>query len=77
MKYWELDETGQPTQKIIERRRSAKFIAPIPRINVKPLHNRDLYSTKARGFRPMSSNTTPTSIINEVRDHVDVMLPAR
>ena len=28
MKYWELDETGQPTQKIIERRRSAKFITP-------------------------------------------------
>jgi hypothetical protein len=27
---WELDEAGQPTQKIIERRRSAKFITPIP-----------------------------------------------
>src|ERR1700731_2139853 len=30
-RHWELDETGQPTQKIIERRRSAKFITPIPK----------------------------------------------
>src|SRR6266480_2628657 len=26
-----LDEAGQPTQKIIERRRSAKFVTPIPK----------------------------------------------
>jgi type III restriction enzyme len=25
-RHWELDEAGQPTQKIIENRRSAKFI---------------------------------------------------
>jgi type III restriction enzyme len=31
MRYWELDETGQPTQKIIERRRSAKFIHADPK----------------------------------------------
>src|ERR1700730_12425431 len=31
MRYWELDETGQPTQNIIERRGSAKFITPIPK----------------------------------------------
>lgn len=30
-RHWELDEAGQPTQKIIERRRSAKFITPIPK----------------------------------------------
>ena len=26
IKHWELDEAGQPTQKIIDHRRSAKFI---------------------------------------------------
>jgi type III restriction enzyme len=31
VRHWELDEAGQPTQKIIERRRSAKFITPIPK----------------------------------------------
>ena len=28
-RHWELDAHGQPTQKIIERRRRAEFITPI------------------------------------------------
>ena len=30
-KHWELDETGQPTQHVLETRRSAEFITPIPK----------------------------------------------
>ena len=30
-RYWELDEHGQPTQRIIESRRRAEFITPIPK----------------------------------------------
>ncbi|MGE0680660.1 MAG: hypothetical protein AB7P69_07095 [Candidatus Binatia bacterium] len=30
-RHWELDESGQPTQKISERRRRAEFITPIPK----------------------------------------------
>ena len=30
-RHWELDELGQPTQKIIAKRRDAKFITPIPK----------------------------------------------
>ena len=30
-RHWELDEAGQPTQKIIEARRGAKFVTPIPK----------------------------------------------
>ena len=30
-RHWELDEAGQPTQRIIDSRRSAKFITPIPK----------------------------------------------
>ena len=30
-RHWELDATGQPTQQIIENRRSAEFITPIPK----------------------------------------------
>ncbi len=30
-RYWELDETGQPTQRIIESRRRAEFIMPFPK----------------------------------------------
>ena len=29
--HWELDETGQPTQKVIDARRRAEFITPIPK----------------------------------------------
>lgn len=30
-RYWELDDSGQPTQQIIESRRKAEFITPIPK----------------------------------------------
>ena len=30
-RHWELDESGQPTQRIIDSRRSAEFITPIPK----------------------------------------------
>ena len=30
-RHWELDKGGQPTQKIVETRRSAEFISPIPK----------------------------------------------
>ncbi len=30
-RYWELDASGQPTQEIIENRRRAEFITPIPK----------------------------------------------
>ena len=30
-RYWELDEQGQPTQQIIDKRRPAEFITPIPK----------------------------------------------
>jgi type III restriction enzyme len=30
-RHWELDDTGQPTRKIIPLRRSASFITPIPK----------------------------------------------
>jgi type III restriction enzyme len=31
IRHWELDDTGQPTQKILEARRRAEFITPIPK----------------------------------------------
>lgn len=30
-RHWELDADGQPTQKIVESRRRAEFISPIPK----------------------------------------------
>ena len=31
VRHWELDETGQPTQEIVEQRRVAEFVTPIPK----------------------------------------------
>jgi type III restriction enzyme len=30
-RHWELDPDGQPTQKVLERRRAAEFIASVPK----------------------------------------------
>lgn len=30
-RHWELDEHGQPTQRIVESRRAASFVTPIPK----------------------------------------------
>jgi len=30
-RHWELDDQGRPTQKIVENRRPAEFITPIPK----------------------------------------------
>jgi type III restriction enzyme len=30
-KHWELNQDGQPTNKLIPKRRSAKFVTPIPK----------------------------------------------
>ncbi len=72
-RHWELDESGQPTQKIIDRRRPAKFITPIP----KPKKTKA--SKKQAGFefgddKGLSTDQQkydPTSIINEVRSNVE------
>lgn len=31
VRHWELDDRGQPTQQIVEARRRAEFIMPIPK----------------------------------------------
>src|SRR6267154_5180241 len=72
MRHWELDEAGQPTQKIIELRRGAKFITPIP----KPKKRKSAAQTafvfnEGKGLSTKEQQYDPTSIINEVRGHVD------
>jgi type III restriction enzyme len=73
-RYWELDESGQPTQKTIDGRRPARFITPIP----KPKKQK---SSKAQegfvfdeGINLSTKNQQydPTPIINEVRRNVEL-----
>ncbi len=30
-RHWELDSDGQPTNRILEQRRSAEFVSPVPK----------------------------------------------
>ncbi|MFA6311077.1 MAG: DEAD/DEAH box helicase family protein [Sterolibacterium sp.] len=72
-RHWELDEDGQPTQKILETRRRAKFITPIP----KPKKRKGVAKQEGfvfddgKGLSTKEQQYDPTSIINEVRGHVD------
>lgn len=72
VKHWELDETGQPTQQIIETRRGAKFITPIPKPKKrKAASQKGFVFDEGKGLSTKEQEYDPTSIINEVRGHVD------
>jgi hypothetical protein len=52
-KHWELDSSGQPTQRIIENRRRAEFITPIP----KPKKRRGSVDQQQIGFHVREGDT--------------------
>src|ERR1019366_9898157 len=71
-RYWELDEVGQPTQKIIARRRNAKFITPIPKPKKRKAAGQSGFVfDEGKGLSTKEQQYDPTSIINEVRRIVD------
>lgn len=72
VRHWELDDTGQPTQKVIESRRSAKFITPIPKPKKrKAATQKGFVFDEGKGLSTTEQQYDPTSIINEVRGYVD------
>jgi len=72
-RHWELDEQGQPTQRIIDNRRRAEFITPIP----KPKKRKGLAEQTAlvfdegKGLSTAKQQYDHTAIINSVRQQVD------
>lgn len=71
-RHWELDSSGQPTQQIIEKRRRAEFITPIPKPKKRrAAEQQDLLFDEGKGISTQSQQYDPTSIINELRQHVD------
>jgi type III restriction enzyme len=73
VRHWELDAQGQPTQRLIETRRRAEFITPIP----KPKKRRastaqaDMVFDEGEGLSTSAQQYDPTSVINEVRSYVE------
>jgi len=69
--HWELDDTGQPTQQIIEGRRRASFITPIPKPRKrKGSKQKELVFDEGKGLSTEAQQYDITSIINQVRDLV-------
>src|SRR6266699_3376505 len=73
LRHWELNPSGQPTQQIIERRRRAEFITPIPKPKKrkKSKQQDEMVFDEGKGLSTKEQQYDPTSIINEVRQNVD------
>jgi type III restriction enzyme len=71
-RHWELDAQGQPTQQIIERRRLAEFITPIPKPRKrKGGEQASMVFDEGKGLSTAEQQYDPTPIINALREHVD------
>ncbi len=67
-RHWELDASGQPTQKIKENRRRAEFITPIPKPKKrKKSKQQEIIFDEGKGLSTSEQQYDPTPIINEVR----------
>jgi len=71
-RYWELDESGQPTNRVIDRRRRAEFITPIPKPKKRRQGQRQFVFDEGKGLLTESQQYDPTSIINELRRRIDL-----
>ncbi|MCK0507756.1 BPTD_3080 family restriction endonuclease [Aromatoleum anaerobium] len=70
--HWELDEQGQPTQRIVESRRRAEFITPIPKPRKqKGGQQAALLFDEGKGLSSETQQYDHTATINAVRAEVD------
>jgi type III restriction enzyme len=72
-RHWELDADGQPTGRIIERRRDARFITPVPRPQKRKRtkgQGRFVFDEGA-GLSTAAQQYDPTPIIGQLRSRVD------
>jgi type III restriction enzyme len=70
--HWELDETGQPTNRIIDSRRKAEFITPIPKPKKQKKGQKELGFDEGKGLSTEQQMYELTaSAINELRHVVD------
>jgi len=72
-RHWELDEQGQPTQQVIEKRRRADFITPIPKPKKRKSsgEQQGFVFDEGKGLSTGEQQYDQTSIINRLRELVD------
>lgn len=63
-RHWEFDEAGQPTELLMENRRSAKFVTPIPKLKKrKATAQTGFVFDEGKGLSTKDQQYDPTSII--------------
>ena len=70
-RHWELDDQGQPTQQIIEARRPAQFITPIPKPRKRRAAQQELLLDEGEGISTEKQQYATTSTINDLRFQVE------
>ncbi|MBZ9557211.1 MULTISPECIES: DEAD/DEAH box helicase family protein [unclassified Modicisalibacter] len=72
-RHWELDNQGQPTQKILEKRRRAEFITPIPKPKKRKGGGKQatMAFDEGMGLSNDDQQYDHTAVINAVREEVD------
>jgi len=71
-RHWELDASGQPTNRILDRRRRAEFITPIPKPKKRRSRSQqEMVFDEGAGLSTEAQQYDPTPVINEIRRLVD------
>ena len=68
-RHWELDKSGQPTQKVVETRRRADFVTPIPAAKLQSAKSQKTLLLDERSTA--DQQYSHTAVINAVRAEVD------
>ena len=69
-RHWELDESGQPTSRILDRRRRVSFITPIPKPK-KRGQRAMVFDAAAQALEKEGQQYELMELINELRRRVD------
>ena len=77
-RHWELDESGQPTNRILDERRRVALITPIPAPRKQRGQRQLVFDKEAEKLETDGQQYDPTPIINDLRRIVDAWreLPA-
>ena len=72
-KHWELDADGQPTQRIVESRRGAEFVTPIPKPKKQKTAKtqQQFVLDEGMGLSTQDQQYDVTAMVNEIRGQVD------
>ena len=71
-RHWELDEAGQPTNRIVDSRRQVAFITPIPRPRKqKQAQQKIVFDASAEAIESDAQQYDLTAFIGNVRHRVD------